>query len=51
MDLDALSEREQIVLWYALRENITEMLKGEDGEDTDTAGYVGRALADQLVYG
>jgi hypothetical protein len=51
MDLEALSEREQIVMWYILRENLTEMLKSEDDEDNDMAGYVGRALADKLVYG
>ena len=50
MDLDSLSEVEQIAMWYVLRENFTDMLKSDD-EDNDTAGYVGRALADQLVYG
>lgn len=49
MDVDELSEKEKVVMWYTLRELFTDMLKGETDEENDVAGYVGRAMADGIV--
>lgn len=52
MDLNSLSgAREEMAAWYVLREGFTEMLKSEKDEEDDSAPYVARALADEIVYG